>query len=241
MKPMIGIVAGVQDETSENPWERCDKLPRTYCEAVAAAGGIPIILPASDHEDTVRGALAAVSGVVISGGADIDPILYGDPERHATVTGISALRDAMDAIVVRYVLERDLPCFGICRGIQSLNAFAGGTLYQDVPSQVGTDVCHRQEQPGCEGTHEIAISPGNRLAQVLGGDTARVNSFHHQAVRDVAAGFVATARTSDGVIEAIESPDARFCLAVQFHPEVMAPSDATMRRLFDAFVVACQP
>ena len=241
MKPLIGIVAGVQDEASENPWDRSDKLPRTYGEAVAAAGGIPIILPAGDDEDTVSGALATLSGVLISGGADIDPVLYGDREHHATVTDISKLRDAMDNIVVRSLLERDLPCFGICRGIQSLNAFAGGTLYQDVPSQIGTEVCHRQTQPGREGTHEIAVSPDSRLAQILGCGTALVNSFHHQAVRDLAPGFVVSATARDGVIEAIERPAARFCLAVQFHPEVMAPYDALMRRLFEAFVVACRP
>ena len=239
MKPVIGIVAGVGDETSENPWDRCDKLPRTYGEAVAAAGGIPLLLPATDDEETVRGALTAVSGVIISGGADIDPMLYGESERHPSVENISKLRDAMDEIVVRHVLQGDMPCLGICRGIQSLNAFAGGTLYQDVPSQFGTDVCHRQP-PGSVDTHEVTISAGSRLGQILGGSVALVNSFHHQAVRDVADGFVVTVRTRDGVIEAIEKPDARFCLAVQFHPEVMAPYDATMRRLFEAFIAACR-
>jgi putative glutamine amidotransferase len=137
-------------------------------------------------------------------------------------------------------LENGVPIFAICRGIQVLNVAAGGTLVQDIPSQVSDPIKHQQEAPRWYATHDISIQPGSRLAELAGGRALRVNSFHHQAVRQVGAGLRVAASAPDGIIEAIEGTTSRFVLGVQWHPELMVDHYPTAQKLFDEFVQAAR-
>jgi putative glutamine amidotransferase len=170
---------------------------------------------------------------------DVDPAIYGQ-EPHPKLGKVDDALDEAELVLTRWALEDRLPLFGICRGIQVINVAAGGTLYQDLRAQFPGALRHRfaPSQYGREHRgHAIHIEPGSHLAQALG-LTVSVNSRHHQAVRDVAPGFVVTARAPDGVIEGIELPDAPFVVGVQWHPENLAAQDAGMLGLFQAFVQA---
>jgi putative glutamine amidotransferase len=146
----------------------------------------------------------------------------------------------MEMQLTQKALNQDLPIFAICRGIQMLNVATGGTLYQDIASDIPSALCHSQKGAGWYASHTIDIVPDSRLHQIIGNTTARVNSFHHQAVKDVGEGLTITARTKDGVIEAIESPTHRFALGVQYHPEMMWERHPDALNLFTTFVKACQ-
>ena len=157
----------------------------------------------------------------------------------ATESAEASGRDAHEIALVCEAIARDMPIFAICRGLQVLNVALGGTLYQDLPTQVGTEWSHRQGPHSSEKTHRTQIAPGSGLGKILGGaDTLPINSHHHQAAKDVAPELVVTARAEDGVIEALEKPDARFLLAVQWHPENLYETDAPSRALFTAFAGA---
>ncbi|MGE5532473.1 MAG: gamma-glutamyl-gamma-aminobutyrate hydrolase family protein, partial [Bacteroidota bacterium] len=152
---------------------------------------------------------------------------------------VDPVRDRMDQVAVRYaVAHPEMPVLGICRGIQSLAVFAGGTLIQDVPSRVPEALQHSQKAPGWHGIHEITIEKDSLLAQATGRSRAMVNSFHHQAVASIPDVFTATAHTADGVIEALERPESAFCLGLQFHPELMAPRHHFIAAIFRRFIEA---
>jgi putative glutamine amidotransferase len=215
----------------------CRKMP-DYEESVRRAGGDPWELSyAADPVDAVVGSCA---GLLLTGGADIDPGRYGEV-RHATVAGIDAARDEYEIALVRAALAADLPVLAICRGLQLLNVAAGGSLIQDIPSQVGTSVPHQVGHPPDAIAHDVSIVPGSRLAGLMsgavGGGRLAVNSRHHQAVRRLADRFAITAEAPDGVIEAFERPDARFCVAVQWHPENFLAS-GTFLPLFAGLIAA---
>jgi putative glutamine amidotransferase len=177
---------------------------------------------------------------LLSGGGDIDPLLFGQ-EPHQKIGSVDRLRDEMELQLTRKALDQDLPIFATCRGIQVLSVAADGTVYQDIASEMAPPtLCHMQKGPGWYASHTIDILPGSRLHQIIGSTITRVNSFHHQAVRDVGKGFIATAHTRDGVIEAIESPTHRFVLGVECHPELMWERHPDALNLFTAFVKACQ-
>lgn len=235
MRPVIAILGNLlQGDGGE--FSGRDNTTRAYTLALHAAGAAPCIVPCLEDEEAVESLLARADGVLISGGADLSPDNYGEAPR-PQLGGVEPLRDALDATAVRYLLEHpDLPVLGICRGIQSLAVFGGGTLIQDIPSQVPDALQHSQKAPGWHGMHEIEIEPGSLLEQVTGRTRALVNTFHHQAVSTLPGGFVVSARTADGVVEAIEREGCRFCLGVQFHPELMAPRHPFIAQLFERFV-----
>lgn len=195
-----------------------------YLKALQRAGGEPQVL--RPERDVLPEALDACDGVLLTGGADVDPVMYGEADRHPTVQ-IDAERDDYEKVLAALALERDLPLFAICRGVQLLNVVAGGTLVQDIPSSLQTKLLHRRPKPPRvkkTAAHEIAVAPGTRLATLLRDASTRdghvtVNSRHHQAVKAVANGFIVSATAPDGVVEAIERPDATFCVGVQWHPE----------------------
>jgi putative glutamine amidotransferase len=197
-------------------WPKAD-----YLSSLRDAGAEPVELDPS--RDAVPAALAACDGLLLTGGADIDPSIYGDAERHSTVE-LAPERDAYELALARAAMARQLPVLAICRGVQVLNVAAGGTLVQDLPSQQPSDLQHSLVEPKDAIAHDVAVAPGTQLASVLGERLSSdgriaVNSRHHQAVRDVAPGFVTSAVAPDGVIEAIERPDGPFCIGVQWHPE----------------------
>jgi putative glutamine amidotransferase len=221
-KPVIGVT----------PTSRLDD----YLESVKRAGGEPVIL---SNDDDPAAVLDRVDGILLSGGLDVDPSQYGQAP-HAT-TEPAPERDAFEIPLSREAVQRDVPLFAICRGVQVLNVAEGGSLVQDIPSALATDVGHAVNEPKNHQTHAIAVSPGSRLASALGGATPAtacpVNSRHHQAVGAVAPGFVVSATSPDGIVEAIERPASTFCLGVQWHPENFWRT-GEFAGLFDAFVAA---
>jgi putative glutamine amidotransferase len=220
-RPIIGVA-----------WPKAD-----YTASLERAGAE--IRQLRPETDGLPEALDGCDGVLLTGGADVDPVEYGDETRHATLD-LDPVRDRYELAIARAALDRDLPLFGICRGAQVLNVAAGGTLIQDIPSEQPTDLTHVVPQPKNAMVHDIAVAPSSCLAVLLAprlsaGGVVSVNSRHHQSVLAVAPGFVISATAPDGVVEAIEKPDARFCLGVQWHPENFWRT-GEFASLFDALV-----
>jgi putative glutamine amidotransferase len=236
MPAIIAILAG-QQQSTVGDFALQDSAPRAYAEAILAAGGAPLLVPVLQDETIVAALLDRADGLLVTGGADLSPDLFGQQPLPA-LGSVTPLRDRVDQIALHLAAARELPVLGVCRGIQSMAVFAGGTLIQDIPSQVPGAIQHGQKAPGWHGTHEIEIEPESLLAQLTGRPRAMVNSFHHQAVQDMPPGFVATARTADGVIEAIEKPALKFHLGLQFHPELMAARHDCIAGIFRGFVAA---
>jgi putative glutamine amidotransferase len=193
--------------------------------------------------ESPRSLVSALDGVLLTGGGDVDPVFYGQ-SRHDTVEDAEPGRDEFEIDLARRAVATDLPLLAICRGAQVLNVSAGGTLVQDIPSTVGGDLTHAIRQQGNDTAHTVSVTPGSRLFEALGpavgaGSTCRVNSRHHQSVARLGSGLVATAAAGDGVVEAIEAPDARFCLGVQWHPENFWRT-GEFDGLFGSFVAAAR-
>jgi len=230
--PLIGIAAGNDPKNPELFVLRWD-----YVRSVEFAGGVPVILAPSGpalHPSL----LGRLDGLILTGGVDISPELYGAPA-HPTVTRTSPARDEFELALLADALERDLPVLGICRGSQMLNVALGGTLIQDIPSAVPEHASHDDpERPRAAIAHRVRVDAGSRLASILGRTDLEVNSFHHQAVDRLGRGLVVTARAEDGVIEGIELPSARFVVGVQWHPEAFVKSPEVFGALFSALVAA---
>ena len=194
--------------------------PKTdYCLSLEAAGAVPRVL--KPDWDVPHVVLAQVDGLLLTGGADLDPACYGATERHPTVSIVEG-RDAYELALTREAFARGLPTLAICRGLQLMNVAAGGTLVQDLPSQRPSTVAHRLKEPETGKAHTVAVKPHTRLAAIFPASShnpLEVNSRHHQAVDRLADDFVVSAVAPDGVIEAIEHPGRPFCIAVQWHPE----------------------
>ena len=203
-----------------------------YIESLARAGAGMRWVELNDPEQAVQDALTC-DGLLLPGGGDMDPKFYGQ-ERLPACGEPNLLRDAAEPLLLRAFLAADKPVLGICRGIQVLNAVLGGDLYQDIkPFE------HLPHNGHWAKVHTVTVRRGTLLSRILGQDTVLVNSQHHQAVDRVAPGFILAALSEDGIVEAIEKPDARFCLGVQWHPEWLSDADPAMQGLFDAFVNAC--
>ena len=232
MKPVIGLIPLV-DEDRESLW----MLPG-YMDGVAAAGGLPVMLPLEDDEADLRQLCAMCDGFLLTGGHDVSPELYGAPK--LDVCGAcSPERDRMEMKVLQRALEADKPVLGICRGIQFLNAALGGTLWQDLPTQHPSPVEHHQTAPYDVPVHPVKILPGSPLAGALGAEELMVNSYHHQAICELAESLEAMAVSPDGLVEAVRHTGHRFVWAVQWHPEFAWRSDPSAMILFRAFVDAC--
>lgn len=203
-----------------------------YMESLARAGAGMRWVELSDPEQAVQDALTC-DGLLLPGGGDMDPKFYGQA-RIPACGEPNLLRDAAEPLLLRAFLAADKPVLGICRGIQVMNAVLGGDLYQDIkPFE------HLPHNDHWAKVHTVTVRRGTLLSHILGQDTVLVNSQHHQAVDRVAPGFTLAALSEDGIVEAIEKPDARFCLGVQWHPEWLSDADPAMQSLFDAFVNAC--
>lgn len=203
-----------------------------YIESLARAGAGMRWVELNDPEQAVQDALTC-DGLLLPGGGDMDPKFYGQ-ERIPACGEPNLLRDAAEPLLLRAFLAADKPVLGICRGIQVMNAVLGGDLYQDIkPFE------HLPHNDHWAKVHTVTVRRGTLLSRILGQDTVLVNSQHHQAVDRVAPGFTLAALSEDGIVEAIEKPDAGFCLGVQWHPEWLSDADPAMQGLFDAFVNAC--
>ena len=219
--PLIGISCG---RTSSG----AASLSTNYTEAVARAGGIPVIFPTVADSALAAALVKKVDGVIFSGGPDLDPSYYGETFWNETVE-VDTLRDVSDLMLMRAALAAKKPIMCICRGEQLMNVVLGGSLYQDLPTQVDTLVKH-----GGGTWHRIGVETGSVLYTLFGQDSLTVNSFHHQAVKQVAPGIRVTAHADNGIVEAYEYGDR--LIAFQFHPEGMARTDDTWLAPFRYFV-----
>ena len=215
-----------------------NRRPDDYLDSVRVSGGAPWLIDPLTHR--AAEILDQCTGVLLTGGGDVDPRFYGetpDPTFHRAEAG----RDELELELAIRALERDVPLLCICRGMQVLNVALGGTLIQDIPSMVPQAIEHKVPEPTSKAAHEVTIAPDSHLARLLCPDEAHprygVNTRHHQALKRVAPSLVVTATAPDGVIEAAERPDSRFCLAVQWHPENFWRT-GEFRALFDAFLAA---
>ena len=233
MKPVIGVIPLV-DEGRESLW----MLPG-YMEGIAAAGGLGVMLPLIDDREDLGQLCDMYDGILLTGGHDVSPEFYG-AERLDACGACSPERDRMEAALLKFALEKNKPVLGICRGIQFLNAALGGSLWQDLPSQRPSEIEHHQTAPYDVPAHAVSILPGTPLRELLGAETLRVNSYHHQAVRELAAPLQPMALSPDGLVEAAYHPDHPFVWAVQWHPEFAWKSDPAAMAVFRAFVDACR-
>lgn len=210
-----------------------------YLRAVTAAGGFPIVLPSLPAR--CDEALDLVSGLLLIGGGDIEGKHLGK-ENHPRAKFFNPLRDEFELAIIPEAVKRRMPVLGVCRGEQLLNVAMGGTMYQDIGDEQGSDFEHLQEDKPDQAVHAVSVAPESCLAAILGTTQVSVNSTHHQAVRDPAPGLAAVAWSQDGVIEAIESCDASrgFILGVQWHPERLAAKQPEQQRLFERFVKAAE-
>ena len=236
MRPLIGVFAHAPRTLEIFAVQTC---PETYLMALENAGADPVILPVYDSDETLRRYVQMCDGFVLPGGIDVNPLTYGE-DPHPMLQGNRLDFDECELHLIRLILETKKPLLGICRGCQILNVAFGGTLYQDIVSMHEGAQLHSQTEltPGAT-SHRIKIEPGSVLEELYGSEM-RVNSFHHQAVKDLGKGLKATARAYDGIIEAYEAVDYPFVLGVQWHPEQETNADkAAVLPIFKRFVEAC--
>jgi putative glutamine amidotransferase len=230
-RPRIGITMRIELATNRF------YLARYYSEAVEAAGGAPIhisLIPNSDYIDSV---VEGLDGILLPGSdSDVDPLRYGQ-QPHPELGSVHSIKDQTDLLVIEAAERKQIPIFAICFGMQVLNVSRGGTLIQDIRSQVPEAIKHEQGPPRDRPSHSVRLLENTKLAGIANALDATVNSHHHQAIESIGANLVATAWSTDGVIEAIEDPRPdRFVLAVQWHPELGWENDGLSQRLFRKFV-----
>jgi len=234
-RPVVGLTT-YRQQAAWGVWDReAAVLPVSYVDAVAAAGGAPVLVPPGEGPGTdpeaARRVVAALDALVLAGGGDIDPARYGQAA-HPASAGVHGGRDAGELALLEAALDAGLPLLAVCRGVQLLDVHLGGSLVQHLPDTVG----HRRHQvePGCFADVEVVVEPGSRLEKIVGARLT-VRCSHHQALDTLGAGLVVSARSHDGVIEAVELEGADFVLGVQWHPEESADL-----RLFEAVVDAAR-
>ncbi|HLC26185.1 MAG TPA: gamma-glutamyl-gamma-aminobutyrate hydrolase family protein [bacterium] len=242
MGPIIGISCASIVESGWgrfSPGHRCDLLDREYSSAIQELKACPILIPNVLHGKTLKDVMDLLDGLLISGGTDVNPCRYGEDPLPG-LGEIDAPRDECELAQARMALDRDLPLLGICRGMQVLNVAAGGTLFQDMQTQIPNSLKHRQDADKEVLTHRVAIEKKTLLYGILQKETLSVNGKHHQAVKDLGAGLTISAKAPDGVIEGIENPGSRFVVGVQWHPEGNWKEDSDSMKIFAAFVSAAR-
>jgi putative glutamine amidotransferase len=234
--PIIGVTT-----SSERTDKGVDRafVNASYVRAVERAGGVPLLLTPYHSPAALARFSEWVDGLLLTGGGDIDPARFGEAP-HPTTSLISAERDELELRrVTRQAIDTGLPLLAICRGLQVLNVALNGTLHQHVPDVFGDEIAHSQPGTRSDRTHAVTIEPDTLLSRLAGGEPISVNSFHHQAIKDLGDGLKAVAWAEDKVIEAVEMPGARgFVLAVQWHPEELVEDDPAALRLFQSLVDA---
>lgn len=232
MKPIIGITP-IYDPEKESFW----MLPG-YMHALENAGALPVMLPMSSDEQIIKKIMSSVDGILFSGGHDLNPSLYGE-EMLPQCGRYIAPRDESEKKLMKYSIVADMPMLCICRGFQLLNVVLGGTLYQDIPTQLVSDMVHRQGKPYDKPVHSVMINEGTPLYDLLQTDKLDVNSRHHQGIKDLSPMLAVMAEAPDGLAEAVYIPGSNFVWGVQWHPEHMHSVSRESRRIFEAFTVAC--
>ena len=238
--PLIGISASLLPIES-GCWMGLERaaVSHDYVKAVQQAGGVPLVMPIVTGHHLIEQQMESIDGLLISGGYDVSPLHYGE-EPQQGLEAICPARDNYEIEIVRSAHRLRKPIFGICRGLQLLNVAFGGTLYQDIHLSIPTALQHLSKAKPDEATHTVAIVPNTDLHQIMNETSLLTNSFHHQAIKNIAPNLIVNARTKDGVIEGIEGPKVHFILGVQWHPEVMIEKHPHMLKLFLAFVEAAR-
>ncbi len=246
MRPRIGITTSTLNRAPEGAIRDTAASHLAYAHSIYQAGGMPLLLPNLPEANDAEEILSSFSGLLLSGGGDIDPS-YWHEQPHPALGLVDEVRDRFEIALVRAALRRRLPILGICRGMQVMAVAAGGTLWQDLPDQLPDALPHRQTLPREQASHPISIAEHSLLARIVNTGTAdassltlQVNSFHHQASRTCGHNFTAIAWSPDGVIEALAAPGDYFALGVQWHPEEMYDIDPIQAHIFTAFIDAAK-
>lgn len=237
-KPVIGINLDFEEKGGGYIIRPYHALSEKYFGVIYKNGGTPIALPSSNLD--VDAVLDLVDGVLMTGGNDYDPALFGEEATPELNLKIMHQRSKFDFLLVKKAIERDLPLLGICAGMQAINALQGGNLYLDIASQRPHSLNHQRSQEELSSlAHPITITPHTTLSHILQGrETIEVNSRHHQALKDIGQGVVIAATAPDGIVEAIEVPSQKFCIGVEWHPEYELSEGDTL--LIKAFIDACR-
>lgn len=239
MRPLIGITCRLAQDSSWRP--EFVGVRRGYVDGVIAANGLPLLIPPQADIETLQQIYRRIDGLLLTGGADIDPALYGE-ERHPQLGVIEPDRDRTELLLTRWAVADGKPLLGICRGMQMLNVALGGTLYQDIGSQYTTELDHERgshEQSWRNHDHAITLEPSSRLATLLGTTGTTVNTLHHQSLKTLADELIVVGQAPDGIVEAVEGTGDDFVLGVQCHPEELWQDvDPRWRNVFGELVVA---
>ena len=232
MKPLIGIFADVDDD-------RMSGIKFPYVSAIENSGGVPVLIPYVEKDETMDALLSLCHGFLFSGGLDIDPIHYGE-ERKSTCGEVRKYRDDLELRAFKKVFASQKPILGICRGAQVINIALGGTLYQDIPTEIPSELSHRQTAPQFSPSHSVRVLADTPLGALTQKERMIANSFHHQAVKGLGEGLVPMAYADDGVVEAFYMPSHPYLRAYQWHPERLRATDADNQRIFEDFAAACR-
>lgn len=236
-KPIIGISSSitVENEPFFMGYKRC-YLSKDYVDAIIKNGGIPFIIPLSEDKEVIEAQVDFIDALLLSGGVDVNPLYYGE-EPQEKLHDILPERDTYEDILLRKAKQKNIPILGICRGMQFMNAFHGGTLYQDL-SYIGKEniLKHCQDAYPEIASHSINCKEDSKIFEMLESKNLKVNSYHHQALKKVADNFIVSAVAPDGVIEAIEDKNYNFLVGVQWHPEMMHRNHDVMNNIFKKFI-----
>lgn len=229
---IIGVTPSINDQTGNIT------VNQDYLDMVFRAGATPVLLPLTGDKEALDAVLYRVDGLLLTGGADVDPARYGE-EKLPCCGENAPRRDETEFYLCRRALEKNLPLLAICRGLQVLNCALGGTLYQDIETQFGGALKHPCYDRPRDQVHFVELAEGTKLLNVTGAKRQKVNSRHHQAIKDLAPGLIVNARAEDGLIEGAEMPGKKFAVGVQWHPESLSDRIPEAQALMNAFAAAC--
>ena len=236
--PSIGISAALLPIES-GPFIGRERVAvgQDYIKAIIQAGGLPFVLPVIEEEERIIKQMEHLDGLLLSGGFDVNPLLYHE-EPARGLEAVCPERDAFEIALIMAARKLRKPVFGICRGQQLLNVALGGTLYQDLPSSLPSVFQHNQKRNPDEASHSVEVVAGTKLHHIFGNERLFTNTYHHQAIKNLAPGLIVNAKSQDGVIEGVEGSGDHFLLGVQWHPELMVDKHPNMLKLFHAFIDA---